>query len=460
MLNSRKKSPLSACPPSLIRKLRNPFIAGTLVLTATGLISRLAGFFYRIFLSRLFGEENIGIYQLIGPVMSLVFSLSAAGIQNAVSRFAAGSGAEEGRAGRIRVLFTGLLFSVPSSLLCTAGVWSFSGFLAERLLFEPRCAPLLRIAALSFPFSAVHSCINGYFYGLRKASVPAAAQLLEQFVRIGSVWLISLAALRNGQELSVSVAAAGTVIGELASMLFTVSAACLHFRPKLSFPLPCRGLLSSSLPRRMLAFSAPLCLNRLCIDLLQAMEAACIPPRLQVYGYSVSESLSVYGVLTGMALPLIFFPGTLTNSVSVLLMPAVSEADAAGNRRMIGRTVRKCTSFCLALGVLCSFLFLFAGQWIGQFLFDSRLAGQLIVMLGFLCPFLYLNTALTSILHGLGKTSYTFGLSMSGLLLRLLFVFQAIPSCGIKGYLTGMLLGQLFTALFSFLPLRRYCLSE
>lgn len=159
-----------------------------------------------------------------------------------------------------------------------------------------------------------------------------------------------------------------------------------------------------------------------------------------------------------MALPLIFFPGTLTNSVSVLLMPAISEADSANNQRMIGRAVRKCILYCLLLGGACSFLFLCAGEMIGTLIFDSQLAGQLIVMMGFLCPFLYLNTTLTSILHGLGKTGYSFGLSMSSLLLRLLFVFQAIPVYGIKGYLIGMLLGQLLTTVFSLIPLKRYCM--
>ena len=479
MQNSHKKSRFATASP-LFRKLCNPFVAGTLILTVTGLISRLVGFFYRIFLSRLFGEENIGIYQLISPVLSLVFSFSAAGIQNAVSKFAAGSSSSASAGAR--VLLVGLLFSLPASLLCTAGVFSCSGFIAERLLFEPRCAPLLRIAALSFPFSAVHSCLNGYFYGIRKASVPSAAQLVEQFVRAGSVYLISLSALRQEAALSVSVAAVGMVIGEIASMLLSVCAVCLHFHtaPSRLFrvfsgylhssgrqPLSGHRLFSgrqqeygcrqlSGLARQMFSFSAPLCLNRLCINLLQAIEAACIPAKLQIYGYSVSESLSVYGVLTGMALPLIFFPGTLTNSVSVLLMPAISEADCANDHRLIGRTVKKCISFCLLMGISCSFLFLFAGQFIGALLFSSRLAGQLIVMMGFLCPFLYLNTTLTSILHGLGKTGYTFGLSMSSLLLRLLFVFHAIPVSGLKGYLTGMLLGQLLTTLFSLIPLRRY----
>jgi stage V sporulation protein B len=39
----------------------NPLISGTLILTATGLLSRFIGFFYRVFLSRMFGAEGMGI---------------------------------------------------------------------------------------------------------------------------------------------------------------------------------------------------------------------------------------------------------------------------------------------------------------------------------------------------------------------------------------------------------------
>ena len=58
---------------------RHPLIFGTLILTITGLIPRIIGFFYRIYLSRLFGEEGMGIYQLLSPALSLSFSLTAAG---------------------------------------------------------------------------------------------------------------------------------------------------------------------------------------------------------------------------------------------------------------------------------------------------------------------------------------------------------------------------------------------
>ena len=48
------------------------FIRGTLLLTFTGLFSRLIGFFYRIFLSHTIGAHGLGIFQLVLPLQLLV----------------------------------------------------------------------------------------------------------------------------------------------------------------------------------------------------------------------------------------------------------------------------------------------------------------------------------------------------------------------------------------------------
>ena len=44
------------------------------------------GFFYRIFLGHTFGEENVGLYQLVFPVYALGISFSCAGTELALSR--------------------------------------------------------------------------------------------------------------------------------------------------------------------------------------------------------------------------------------------------------------------------------------------------------------------------------------------------------------------------------------
>ena len=46
---------------------KNTIIKGAFILTITGFLTRVIGFFFRIFLSHSFGEEQMGLYQLICP---------------------------------------------------------------------------------------------------------------------------------------------------------------------------------------------------------------------------------------------------------------------------------------------------------------------------------------------------------------------------------------------------------
>ena len=100
--------------------------------------------------------------------------------------------------------------------------------------------------------------------------------------------------------------------------------------------------------------------------------------------------------------------------------------------------------------------FVLLGRWAGNFLFDSALAGHFITTLGFVCPFLYLDTTLSSILQGLGMAGHIFVMNVFSLLIRLGFVFLAVPAYGITGYLWGILVSQLAQTLLYLLCLRRF----
>ena len=64
---------------------KHPVLTGTAILTCAGILSRLIGFFYRIFLSRTIGAQGLGIYQMIFPVYAFCLSGVTAGIQSALS---------------------------------------------------------------------------------------------------------------------------------------------------------------------------------------------------------------------------------------------------------------------------------------------------------------------------------------------------------------------------------------
>lgn len=421
----------------------SPLVSGTIILTLTGIVTRMIGFFYRIFLSRCFGEEGMGIYQLIAPVLALSFSFCVAGIQTAISKYVAMRKNANHTQYTFQILLSGTGLSLILSIFFMYITYQYADTIACHILLEKRCAPLLRIIALSIPFASLHSCINGYFYGMKHAAVPAATQLIEQIIRVGSVYLLLFHAQKTHSTLTISCAVIGLVIGEICSMMISLFAVYIRFFPQRNqLQIPSMKIYCKSC-KEIFSLALPLSANRIVLNILQSMEAIQIPNSLLKYGLTNSAALSIYGVLTGMALPLILFPSALTNSLAVMLLPTISEADGIGDRKAIRHTVSKTLRYCIMLGVTCTAGFLFFGNIMGTFLFHNNSVGSFIQTLSFLCPFLYLSTTMGSILHGLGKTRITFCYSCISLAIRLFFVFSMIPVLGMKGYLYGLLISQL-----------------
>mgnify|MGYP000296720397 CR=1 FL=1 len=177
----------------------------------------------------------------------------------------------------------------------------------------------------------------------------------------------------------------------------------------------------------------PLTLNRLLLSVLAAIEVVLIPQCLRMYGLSPSEALSLYGVFTGMALPCILFPSTVTSSASVILMPSVAEMQHLDTTKKSAISHVPPVLPVSFSDSLCTTVFYFGGNFAGTILFHNTDAGLYIRTLSFICPFLYTNIALTSILNGLGKTGTTLVHSVLGILLRISFV-NILPSPSLGYY--------------------------
>lgn len=443
---------------------KHTLITGTLLLTATGLLTRVLGFFYRIFLSRTIGAEGLGLYNMVHPIYGICFGICAGSIQTAISRFVA-AGARQGK----RIFFTGLTISLSAGVFLAWAILAFAKPIAHFILMEDQCAALLPFMAASVPFSAVHACINGYYYGIRKTKVPAFSQIVEQMIRMAAVFLIADILLENGRAVTVELAVAGHLIGEIASCLYTVIC-FLFFQPEAASHgqiSPARAIASdgrsltfflsafAETAPPLMALALPLMANRLILNILASAESIWIPSRLCAWGLSSSEAFSVYGVLTGMAMPFILFPSAITNSMAVLLLPAVSEAQSAGRQARVGQTVASALRCSLYMGILCTGVFALFGGELGRNVFHNASAGTFMEILAWLCPFLYLSTTTGSILNGLGHPRTTFLQSVAALLLRIGFVLFGIPRFGILAYLWGMLVSEAFLALTHLWSLKR-----
>ena len=176
-----------------------------------------------------------------------------------------------------------------------------------------------------------------------------------------------------------------------------------------------------------------------------------IPFMLEIFFHSHSQALETYGTLTGMALPFLFFPATIVNSLSVMLMPAISSAYDQKQHRQMENTISASLHFCLLIGIFSTFAFLIYGTVLGETIFHSKEAGQYVYLFSVLCPFMYAAQTTSSILNGFGKTKQTLYHNLLGVGIRIFFILLLIPSKGIPGYLIGLLAGyslQLLLNLF------------
>ena len=430
--------------------LKNPLVTGTLVMTMSGVISRSIGFLYRIFLSRTIGAEALGIYQLIGPVFSVCFALTASSIQTSISRFVSDAigkcanpscGERQARG----YLYLGLLLSCGLTLVTTLVIHHNADAIARILLKDSRCAPLLVLLSYSLFPSSIHACLNGYYYGKKKALVPSLCQLVEQFARVGSVWIIYRVLMERQIPLTAWHAVAGMVIGEFFGLLFVLSAYAFEQRIPIGAYLDMKdsfGMMFVSLGTMVL----PLTANRLLVSFSTSLENILIPQRLQTYGYDSSAALSIYGILSGMTLSIIFFPCVLTNSLSVLLLPSVSEAKARNDNGKIQKAMQKALLYGFLAGLVFTILFLFTGDWIGNGLFHNALAACYIKKLSFLCPLLYMTSLFISILNGLGMAKTVLFINLFACLMRIGMIWFLIPQYGMGAYLWSMIMSQIFSA--------------
>ena len=129
-----------------------------------------------------------------------------------------------------------------------------------------------------------------------------------------------------------------------------------------------------------------------------------------------------------------------------MLLPTVAEIEGENNLARLKHLIRRVIFFGFGLGSVCGIVFLLFGPFIGELLFDSQLTGDFLRTLAWLCPFLYLNSTLISILNGLGKANQSFLINIGSLIVRICGVWWGIPCWAMNGYLWGLLLSQLLVS--------------
>lgn len=428
---------------------KNTIIKGTLILTIAGIATKLLGFYNRIFLTRLIGVKELGVYQLIFPLYLLAFSISCQGIATTLTKQVSFHMGRKCPNDARRVFRYSLLISLTLSIIICILMRQAAYPLSLYILKNTDCAPLMRIITIAVPFISVKACINSFFVGIDKPAYQGISHFVEQIFRIGVGYL--LAAMWSADRINAVLAVTAVVSGEIAATLLAVVFYQIYVKKnhngkiarsdsamkESAFSTP------SSILKRLFRDAVPITVNNVMLTLFSSFEAILMPAMLYYYYADSDTAMEMYGIVTGIVIPFLLFPSTITTSLSTMLLPAVSYASAKKDTRAIKSALANSVMFCLLLGACAWLGFILFGGFACEFAFGNKYAGTLLRKMSFLCPLIYLSGNLSAIMNGIDKAFQNLIFNIISIIIRILFSVTLVPTYGLSAYVCGMAVSYL-----------------
>ena len=419
------------------------FIKNAAILTFSSLFLRFAGIIFKVWVAKIIGSEGVGLYQLIFSFYLLAATFATSGISTAVTRLVSEEMALGSKEGMVKIFRRSLQLTLIIAVFSLVLVFFGAEFISKTLIGDIRALPALKILPFALPFMGVSSCIRGYFIAIRRVTPNAVIQILEQVFRIILIVLLVKKFMGLGLPAACAAILAGDVLAEVISCLL-LYLCYLKDTKKLSL-LVGRSHPPYSILRKILHISLPITSGRYLNTALRTGENVLVPKNLAKFPLAHENSLSQFGMIKGMALPILFFPSTLLNSISTLLIPEMSEA-AAKNQKGI---VRYATRHILKLTALISFIFaaifFVTGEKIGILIYNSNDIGYLLKILSPIVPFMYLDSISDGILKGLDQQLFTFRTALSDSLIRIILIVLILPVLGLRGFIIIMYFSNFLT---------------
>lgn len=414
---------------------KQSIIIGTLILTVATTIVRVVGMLFRIYLANTLGAEGIGLYQLILSIYMLMITLATSGIRVAVSRLISEELSLKNYSNAKKVLNQSIVLSMFTGFVSAFIMYYFADYMGSTILNDERTTLSILYLVPSLPLIAVSNCYKGYFYAVGKITKPAITQVLEQMVRIIVIFAIMDAFLPKGLEYGCAAVAIGMTVEELFSLVLTWFFYIFDKKPFKKSPVKADNMIF-----KILGISLPLSATSYLNAILRTVENTMIPARLLLYGLSAETSMSLYGMIKGMVLPILFFPSSFLTSLSSILIPSVAGDNAAANEKKVSSTLSKVLHFTAISGILVVAVFVAFPDEIAMAVYNDSQVGLMIKIISYVCPFMYLNMVISSMLNALGEQMSSFKVNIIESILKISIIYIFVPVYGFNAYLFSLFL--------------------
>ncbi len=313
---------------------KRSLLSGVMLLTVANIIVKILGFFYKVPLNAVLGDEMANVNAAYA-IYALLYTVSTAGIPNAVSLSVSRSRAlgNTERAERIfRVTVTSLLLGglfLSVLLIALARPISYFNSGGDSYLCLLAIAPALT-------FAAANSVLRGFFQGFERMEPTAVSELFEAFGKTGFGLLFAFAALYLG-ALGEARAAAFAVFAITVGVGMSAGYLALKYvreKPKLfthSFRLRTdesdRLVLGA-----VMKIALPITLAAAMMSFSTLLDAQLMRPLLERYYGDAAMAKALYSDYSTGALTLYNLPTVLVTPLTAAMIPYIAAALERGDR--------------------------------------------------------------------------------------------------------------------------------
>ncbi|KYG31870.1 stage V sporulation protein B [Alkalihalobacillus trypoxylicola] len=431
---------------------KQTFLKGAFILIIASLITRILGFGNRIVVARIMGSEGVGLYMMAIPTMLLVMNLTQFGLPVAISKLVAEAEANRDQKRVKRILVVSISITTILSVVFTTLLIIFAPFISAKLLTDSRAFyPLIAVTPI-IPIVAVSSIIRGYFQGKQNMKPTAISQVIEQVVRITLVAVTTTAFLPLGVEYAAAGAMISVVAGEFISLLYMI----FIFKGKKPFRVRKQFFQFAKEGKKtlsdLLRIAIPTTGSRMIGSVSLFFEPIVVAQSLALAGVTTIVATKQYGELAGFAIPLLLLPTFITTSLSVSLVPAISEAAAQKHYKLIHHRLTQAMRLAmLSGGISIVVLYVFAHE-IMTLMYNAPEVATYIKIMAPFSIFLYIQGPLQATLQALDLAKAAMMNSLFGAVVKTaaIFALATRPELGIMGAALAVVIGFILVTLLHF----------
>jgi len=345
-----------------------------------------------------------------------------------------------------------VLFVLVGALICILSL-NFSQYVSG-WLDNPNLSFFIRPLSLALFVVPLLTLLRGYLQGLECYGAIAVSEMIEQAVRVVLMLSIAWLMMPYGTVYAAGISQIGTALGGVAAFI-SLLIFYLHAKRK--------DIVNSTPPRSgitdgiwFIRSSFMIAMTRLLVPFSDMLDAIIIPSRLQTAGYNSSQATAMYGLLTGMAVLIVYMPSIVTGAISHTITMKLVMAWKERRIGLFNARSRETLEIGWIWGLAtCIFLWYYKSE-LSMVFFSTPEAAELIQWL-FIIPLLVgLREISTSILWSQDNKRISLIGTIIGISVAALSHYLFIPLEGLHllGALIGIILMELIVTVINLIGLK------